>query len=136
MTCNYFIICYTLNMNQTDLQNAGYKLTKPRQRILDLMNKNHIPLSANDIGKKLKNIDLVTVYRSLNLFVTLGICQLELLNGEQYYYLAEKQHHHVVCSKCGRMECVPCHHQYQLKNFSHIKHSLTLTGLCTACANQ
>lgn len=119
------------------LKQANYKLTKPRQLVLNFLEKRHDPISAGDIYNKLKKeLDRVTVYRILEVFEELGIVFKENRGKEALYYLADKQHHHIVCQKCGLTECVPCNHFFnKIKNFNNIKHQLILTGLCNNCNN-
>ncbi|MFH0804866.1 MAG: hypothetical protein V1916_01575, partial [Patescibacteria group bacterium] len=51
------------------------------------------------------------------------------------YYLAPAEHHHVVCRRCHRVECVPCHVEFRApRSFRDIDHRLSLTGTCTSCA--
>ena len=44
------------------------RLTEKRQRILDILKENHGTLSASDIHGELPDVDLVTIYRNLDLF--------------------------------------------------------------------
>ncbi len=117
------------------LQKNGYKLTQPRLDVLTVLKKNNEPLSAQDIHAYIPSSDLVSIYRSLKLFVQLGICYEEHLeNNESTYALAEQHHHHIVCRVCQKKECIPCdHHVPTLKHFTHITHTLTLTGVCLHC---
>lgn len=121
-------------MLNKNLKQAGYKLTKPREAILKFLQKNHTPLSATDIHKKLDNINLASIYRTLKLFTKLKIIQQEFINNENYYYLADKKHHHIICRNCGYLECIPCKHYFKIKNFSEIDHQIILTGLCNKCS--
>jgi len=45
------------------------KLTKKRTLILNALKTHHGTLSAADISQKIPEIDLVTIYRNLDLFV-------------------------------------------------------------------
>ncbi|MBU1202766.1 transcriptional repressor [Patescibacteria group bacterium] len=118
------------------LKQSGYKLTRPRQLILEYLKKNEHPIAAGDIYKALKNkIDKVTVYRILGVFEKLGIVFKEFSGKEFLYYLSGKQHHHIICQKCGYSQCIPCSHVFKgIKNFKNIKHHLVLTGLCNKCS--
>lgn len=124
-------------MHKEILRQSNYKLTKPRKLVLDFLDKNHEPISAGDIYNKLKkDLDKVTVYRILEVFEKLNIVFKENRGKEALYYLADKQHHHIVCQKCGYTECVPCNHLFnKIKNFKNIKHQLILSGVCNNCNN-
>jgi Fe2+ or Zn2+ uptake regulation protein len=118
------------------LRKNGYKLTKQRLLILDLFSKNHKPINAKQIYTKLnKKIDLASVYRIINLFKSLGIVFEERINHKEFFYLSQKQHHHIICRKCGYSECLPCRHLFEnIKNFSDISHKLTISGICKKCS--
>jgi Fe2+ or Zn2+ uptake regulation protein len=124
-----------LCMYNKTIKEAGYKITRPRKIILELLEKRHHPLSVQEIHERLKGkVDLVSVYRTLKLFEELGFLHREENNGTIRYYLAIKAHHHIMCESCGHTECVPCHHNFsRIKGFDSIKHKLTLTGLCSGC---
>lgn len=124
-------------MYKIRLQQAGYKLTKPRTLVLDFLAKKHKPQAAASIYQNLKNkLDRVTVYRVLMVLEKVGLVFREQSGAEALYYLAEKQHHHIICSQCGYIQCVPCNHVFKkIKNFNQIKHQLVLTGLCKKCNN-
>lgn len=104
--------------------------------VLDLLMKKHEPLSAKQIHKKLKQkVDLASIYRILGLFKEIGIVFEERMDNKEYFYLEEKQHHHVICTKCGYAECIPCEHLFgNIKNFSKISHNLTISGICNKCS--
>ncbi len=118
------------------LKKSGYKLTKPRKLVLDYLAKKHQPISAQQIYQSLKNnLDQTTVYRILEVLEELGIVFKEIGNKQALYYLADKQHHHIICRNCGCIQCVPCNHAFkQIKNFKNIRHQLVLTGLCNKCS--
>ena len=115
-------------------KNNNLRLTIPRLLIFQILQKNHHPQSAQNIHAKLsKQVDLASVYRNLIIFEQLNIVQREYKKDEDFFYLAKDQHHHIVCSRCGFSECVPCDHNFKIKNFINIKHELTLTGVCASC---
>lgn len=118
------------------MEEKKYKLTKPRKLVLEALKLVHKPVCAGEIHKKLKEkIDLASIYRTLNLFVSMEIIFKENFQGKDLYYLAKKQHHHIICRKCGHAECIPCHHLFKkIKNFTNISHSLIISGICKKCA--
>lgn len=121
-------------MYEQKLKQAGYKITRPRQAVLAYLEAGHEPSSASTIHQKIINIDLVSVYRTLKLFEELGFVQKDMMAGEERYYLAKSQHHHITCIRCGHIKCVPCDHVFEkIKGFSNIKHQLILTGFCSQC---
>lgn len=117
------------------LLEAGYKMTKPRLAVLEFIAHNHTSISARDLHKKIKIFDRASVYRTLNLFENLHIVNVEILEKEKLYCLADTPHHHIMCKECGYMEKIDCNHSFgYFKNFTNVHHQLTLTGVCNKCA--
>lgn len=113
---------------------SGNILTKTRLAVLDYLSDNHSPLSARGLHKKLKHFDRASVYRTLNLFEELHLVNVEVVDKEKIYCLADEPHHHIICKKCGYMEKIECNHSFgHFKNFTNIYHQLTLTGVCNKC---
>jgi len=118
---------------------TSYKLTKPRLVILEYLAKQKKPRSVREIHQQLnrERIDLVSAYRNLELFKELGIIFEEKMNNQSYFYIADKIHHHIICSKCRLIECFPCHNEIiRLKNFSSMNHQLSMTGICNKCSSR
>lgn len=59
-----------------ELRAAGRRMTRTRKAVLTLLERTHQPLSASEIFSQLKEadvpIDLVTVYRTVNVLKELG----------------------------------------------------------------
>ena len=99
---------------QKGLHQDGRRLTPQRKRVLELFERlgtgNH--LSAEDVHQQLAQlqmkVSLATVYRTLRLLADMGFLQeLELSEGGRRFELAaddHRDHHHVVCIRCGRTE--------------------------------
>ncbi|RJQ33579.1 transcriptional repressor [Candidatus Parcubacteria bacterium] len=123
-------------MYEEILRQAGYKLTKARETIISFLKKQDHPVSANYIYDKIKkDSDKVTVYRILEVFEKVGIVYREQGIHESLYYISQKEHHHIICQKCGHVECIPCDHVFpKVKNFTNIRHQLSLSGLCGRCS--
>lgn len=98
-------------MEVNDLKKAGLKVTLPRVRILELLEKNADQhLSAEDIYRQLldqeEDIGLATVYRVLTQFEAAGIvCRHQFEGGKAVFELISKgEHDHIVCVKSGLVE--------------------------------
>ncbi len=76
--------------------------SKKREAILTVLKKHHGTLSAAEIHARLPEIDLVTVYRNLEVFVADKLVRkLHLGQGtEAVYEYTESPHHHAVCADC------------------------------------
>jgi Fur family ferric uptake transcriptional regulator len=126
------------------LDTAGLKNTAPRVAILEVLSKIKNPETAQNIHKKLKNIDLVTLYRTLVSFGKGGLLRkVDLHRNTVYYELNIDHHHHIVCLECNKIEDFENLEVEKMLgkiarkslNFGNIKnHSLELFGLCRKCA--
>ncbi|MDP3899626.1 MAG: Fur family transcriptional regulator [bacterium] len=121
------------NLIQT-LKKQKIKLTKPREHVLGVLSRTHHPISAQAIFQEIKKIDLASVYRTLSLLEKLSLVHIEVINQEKLYCLETRPHHHIICQNCGYTKSFDCEHLFnKVKNFTNIKHQLTLTGLCEKC---
>jgi len=78
--------------------------SKKREKILSVLQRHHGALSASEIHLKLKDMDITTVYRNLELFVKDGtIKKLNLGGDEAQYEYANEPHHHAICDDCNRV---------------------------------
>lgn len=118
------------------LSEAGYKITKPRKLVLKELLSAKNPVSAQELFKRIKKIDQVSVYRVLGLLEELGVVNAETLDKEKIYCLSSTPHHHILCRKCGDIKKIECKHNFNhYKNFTNIRHQMTLTGICGGCVN-
>jgi Fur family ferric uptake transcriptional regulator len=90
------------------LDDAGYRITAPRQALADLaldldghFTAAELAIAGRERGLR---IGRATLFRALELMIELGVVErLDLPNGEHTYVVcATTHHHHVVCSVCGR----------------------------------
>lgn len=80
------------------------RFSKKREAILTVLKDTHGPLSAAAIHAKLPDIDLVTIYRNLDVFVTeKRIKKYHLAHGEAEYEYQTEPHHHAICTDCERV---------------------------------
>jgi Fur family ferric uptake transcriptional regulator len=126
------------------LQSAGLKNTLSRLAILEVLSELKQPETAQDIHKKLKKIDLVTLYRTLTTLEKSGVLRVvDVRKNAVHYELDTNHHHHIVCTDCDKIEDFENKEIEKVlekiakksKQFSDIKnHSLELFGLCRNCA--
>jgi len=135
----------------------GYRITVPRQAILDVLSKTQEHLSAEDIyiavHKFYPNVGLTTVYRTLELLAQMGIIlKFEFGDGRARYELAEgpkgaRHHHHLVCTNCGRVIDYTDFIDDEIEllsqiekglsekfNFKITNHLIQFYGLCDECS--
>ena len=111
-------------------------ITPNRQQILDVLKANTGTLSVANISQKLPNIDLVTIYRNLNLFVKEKLIkQVHLGAGEAQYEYQDKLHHHAVCTDCHKVIHFAAPDEkirklLGLSNFQVNELEVTVRGIC------
>lgn len=134
-------------MDNADLKKAGLKITLPRTKILELMEKTaDRHLSAEDIYRLLldsgEEIGLATVYRVLTQFEEAGLVIRHNFAGDQAVFeLDSGSHHdHLVCVKCRGVEEFTDleieKRQQQIATragFTITDHSLNIYGICQTC---
>jgi Fur family transcriptional regulator, ferric uptake regulator len=77
------------------------KLTKHRQAILDTLAHHNGAISAQSLHTCLPHINLVTIYRTLELFTEQGMIRKLFLDGtEAVYEYQQHPHHHAICTDC------------------------------------
>jgi len=78
--------------------------SKKREQILAVLQKAKTALSAGSIHDILPEVDKVTVYRNLGLFVSDGIVKAMNFGGtETLYEYQQHPHHHAVCTDCDKV---------------------------------
>ena len=125
------------------LHGAGLKSTSPRLSVLKALSEMKRPETVQEIHKRLKKIDLVTLYRTLASFEEKKIVKrVDLRKDAVYYELNTNHHHHVICTNCDKVEDFESKEVERalkqsvggLSKFGDIKsHSLEFFGLCNAC---
>lgn len=91
------------------LTDKGYRLTPQRIMILSAIENSDHHISAEEIYAqivtKYPNVNISTVYRTLELLERLGlVTKTDMGEGRVRYHPAEKgHHHHLVCRECGRI---------------------------------
>jgi Fur family transcriptional regulator, ferric uptake regulator len=133
---------------QTMLREKGFKSTAPRLAILACLVDSMHYARAQDIHKvlKKKNIDLVTIYRTLASFEKAGLVRrVDVKKDAVYYELALHHHHHIICTKCDKVSEFEniedarfiTQALKQTKDFVSVSyHAFDLFGLCKVCAQK
>ncbi|MCS7013308.1 MAG: Fur family transcriptional regulator [Chloroherpetonaceae bacterium] len=136
----------TLSKYVTLLRQNDFKATKPRIRILEILDRAQKPLTAAEIHSQLSRykIDLATVYRSLNKLADAGIAtRVELGDEFTRFELSRSpvHHHHIVCIDCGTVKEIDLCNLDAIASdisratgFTHIEHQVVFRGYCASCA--
>ncbi len=135
-------------METQDLRNVGLKVTLPRIKILDILEKQteERHLSAEQVYKILlsanEEIGLATVYRVLTQFEAAGlVTRHHFEGGNSVFELNRGVHHdHIVCVKCGKVDeftdqTIEKRQKQIAKDLGYelTDHTLCLYGLCSSC---
>jgi len=138
-------------LESNDLRSVGLKVTLPRVKILEILEKqtDQRHLSAESVYKILlgenEEIGLATVYRVLTQFEAAGlVTRHHFEGGNSIFELNKGQHHdHMVCMKCGKVDeftdAVIEQRQIDIAEklgYELTDHSLYLYGFCNKCKKQ
>ncbi|PIX25400.1 MAG: hypothetical protein COZ69_03385 [Deltaproteobacteria bacterium CG_4_8_14_3_um_filter_45_9] len=122
------------------------RLSHPRFLIYQELSNGKTPLSPQELYqsllKKEKKIGLTSIYRSLDLFESLGMA-FKIINGSSVKYKLceiEDHHHHIICKACGNVvELNFCDISDWSKKVTEstgyqvTDHQLNFYGYCKAC---
>ncbi|QPE05932.1 transcriptional repressor [Microbacterium schleiferi] len=125
---------------------AGLRVTSARLAVLDAL-REHPHASADtifaDVDRRAPGTTLQSVYNALSDFGTAGLVRRIQPAGQpmRFEVRIDDNHHHLVCTSCGRVDdvdCVvgeaPCLHPSQTHGFTLTQAEITFWGLCAACA--
>ncbi len=131
------------------LREKEYKMTEQRETVLDVMLKNRGKhLSAEEVlekaRKKLPNIGIATIYRTLEKLTELDVLCKSIFEGGKFRYEIyddnqQHRHHHIICLGCGQITEVQedLLSDLELKieklGFKIIDHDLKFFGYCPKC---
>jgi Fe2+ or Zn2+ uptake regulation protein len=129
------------------LQAKGYKATKPRRLVLEVLEETHKPLSPYDIQGILrsrdKHLNHVTIYRILSLLCSLNLAHKMLSSGgfvKCSLDAIEGCHRFMVCQHCGAIQEFAdktlCQEENAFaRDFGfHTEHHLSeFSGICSRC---
>jgi Fe2+ or Zn2+ uptake regulation protein len=92
------------------LRAAGFRLTAPRRKLVDVLLQAERPLTAEEIYQRARaarvETNLSTIYRNLATFCELGwLDAVPGANGERHYQVhsGDEQRMSVLCLDCGQM---------------------------------
>jgi Fur family ferric uptake transcriptional regulator len=122
------------------------RMSYPRLLIYQELSNALSPLSPQELFqgllKKKKKIGLTSIYRSLDLFPSLGIA-FKITNGSAVKYKVcelEDHHHHIICKGCGDVvELNFCdisawsEKVMESTSYEVTDHQLNFYGYCKAC---
>ena len=130
------------------LKVAGYKYTRPRQYVAEILVNHHHHMTAPEIvdliAEKDDSIGRMSVYRTLDLFTRLGFVRPTFQDGANAHYIIilDGHHHHLVCHRCGQVihfdeftcPITSLEKELEAKLGFHVEgHVLEFYGICESC---
>ncbi len=128
------------------LKDRGLKSTPQRLAVLHVLHESPGCLSINDILQKTKaiipNTGLATIYRTLDIFVELGLAtRVYFQDGSCFYaYSAQVHSHQIICTSCSKnMDLPKCPFENYFEDISSKTgfkihdHFVQLYGECNDC---
>jgi Fur family ferric uptake transcriptional regulator len=140
----------SLNNQMTgELSRKGLRMTPQRLMIVSAIEDSTDHISAEEVYaqvvEKYPNVNISTVYRTLDLLEELGlVTKTDLGGGRVRYHPADKgHHHHLVCRECGAIidldeAALAGLKETLLRNYNFIAdlRHLGIWGRCVTCQRQ
>lgn len=131
------------------LSTLGYRITRQRRLVLEVIRANPCLQSAEDIYDKCRNIDssisYPTIYRTLDILVEAGMVRKSHFNqGKSWYEASDNNlhHHHLLCKECGtKIPIKACplgslEADLQRTQFKVLDHQFEILGICKDCQSE
>lgn len=130
-------------MNKNNMKDV--RKTKSRLAVLEMLEKEEAPVSAEEIFFKLKQqglgTNLSTVYRTLEMLEGKGMIEKAVItDGKARFQLSRGHRHHIICTACNKVmpiEGCPLKELEQnvckTTSYDITGHKLELYGLCPQC---
>jgi len=132
---------------QTTFARTPHRLTSQRRSIMRELAAARKYLTAQELYARLARsqprIGLATVYRTLETLRGLGLVSAVGRPGGEgaYLYCGVGHHHHAVCTRCGKVDDVPCRAISAFERmlasglrFRLTEHELNFYGVCARCS--
>ncbi len=125
------------------LERTGYRMTRPRQAVIEAITSTDRPFTIEEISDQLPRIGRATVFRTVKLLQELDlVCRVHLEDGGVLYESSrsDDHHHHLICSECDSvtefvdpaLDAVIAENAAALR-FELVGHCLELYGRCASC---
>lgn len=127
------------------LREQGYRLTPQRNLIWEVLRDAGRHMTAEEVATEVRltlpDVNVSTVYRTLELLVGLDLVVETRLEGAASYYEVspEPSHHHFVCTRCGAVGhfgdelLAPVHGELGRRRFDVDRIQVTAFGRCRDC---
>ena len=121
------------------------RMTRQRRTIIEVLENVDTHPPADEVyemvRRRLPHISLGTVYRNLDILSEHGLIRKLELGGSQRRFDGKvKNHYHIRCTRCGRVEDAPVEPLSKLEetlrgasDYEIVGHRLEFVGLCPRC---
>ena len=119
------------------------KMTSKRKKVYSVFENSDKPINAENILDVLgdDNINLSTIYRSIEYFLNNDLLLSFHFNNKSYYILNNEgnHYHYFICTNCLLMKKISCNMNPIIKklenenNFLVTNHEMNVYGLCSRC---
>src|ERR1700682_1531664 len=94
------------------MDSNNFKKTPARTAITEFLSKADSPVDVlqviNFLRSKELNTNKVTVYRTIDFLLKNSLIdRVEFGEGKYRYEIKKADHHHLICSNCGKIEDIP-----------------------------
>jgi len=134
---------------ETTLHRHGYRVTKPRLKVMEIIASSNTPLTPQEIYQQSLDLELppgiASVYRTIEMLDDLGLIQQIHQPGgcHSIWPSLEGHKHYLICKDCGRMRVIEGNEamdEYinwieQQTGYQIDEHWLQFFGLCEGCLN-
>lgn len=132
---------------ETQVREAGLKLTPQRFAVLEYLIKTPEHPTADEIGAELNKhfprASRATIYNTLNSLRDAGLIHEVFVEGYVARYDTNlEEHHHFICRSCNKLEDIPISCVGDLQNFNLSKgykvesYEIVLRGICSSCKTE
>lgn len=138
-----------LDLAEQKFARKAWRFTSGARNVGRIIFSTKAPLSATEIMEQIKRkelkIDLTTVYRLIDRFVSIDLAHL--YNGQvmacSHHENTEEEHHFLICESCGEAEEIMLNYKDAISNqldkekkFKLRKVDLVFYGLCGSCRSK
>jgi Fur family ferric uptake transcriptional regulator len=131
------------------LRKQGYRLTRQRMLILDVLRDSNQHMTADQIYAEVSRhhpeLNLATVYRTLQWLHNVGLLRKIDVGKDrlEYEYATDAGHHHLICKTCGTETQIDNHvietlqaHILEHYGFEADPDHVAIFGRCTRCRTE
>lgn len=134
----------SIELLQKMLKDKGYSMTSARRKVFEIL-WNQEPQTMYELYKRSKgSVDRASIYRTINLFLELGMVQKIIIGWKYKLELTDiftHHHHHICCLKCGKIMAIRedehveelIHNLAEKYGITAERHQLEIQGYCDDC---